>query len=249
MKLRNVLSLSVVAVLPILAGTQGCAVEEAPSASNSENTTEVNHDNRGRWAVDMQKVDEHYGRSSTYFLGVTAEEAGLQPGLPPVWDQTAKRLPSGELVEETGNEIAVIDRDGNKVDPVGYVNIIPMLKDTDPSKQKHIREFMKNGDVIVYFHPEQTGARGAMERRASHVGMHYEYETADGRSLLHHIDNPNSYGPIYNHRPNRQMPFHVYRFNPKASDGVSAAAPTGPTETVEGVDFTAARARRRARRS
>ena len=79
----------------------------------------------------MKKVDEHCGRGSAYFLGLTSEEAGLQPGLPPVWDQTAKRLPNGEKVEESGGEIAVIDRDGNKIDPAGYVNIIPMIKDTE----------------------------------------------------------------------------------------------------------------------
>ena len=239
MKLKNALTLSALGLLPILTGAQGCVSDEAPEAQTPNNVTEVNHSFRGKWAVDMAKVDAHYGTSSEYFLGVTAVEAGLQDGLPPIWDQTAKREPNGELHQETGDEVAVIDRQGNKIDPVGYVNIIPMLKDTDPSKQVHIRDIMQNGDVIVYVHPEQTGTRGAMERRASHVGMHYEYEAADGRELVHHIDNPNSYGPIYNHRPDRQMPFHVYRFKPRKGDMVGAA-PSNVTETVEGVGFTAA---------
>jgi hypothetical protein len=242
MKLRNVLSLSAIAMLPLLTGAQGCAGDDAATSQNTDNTTSVDHSNRGKWAVDMAKVDALYGTSSEYFLGLTSEEAGLQAGLPPVWDLTAKRLPNGEIVEETGTEVAVIDRQGNKVDPTGYVNIIPMLKDTDPNNQVHIKQFMKNGDVLVYVHPEQTGARGAMERRASHVGMHYEYTTEDGREMLHHIDNPNSYGPIYNHRPSRHMPFQVFRFKPKASDGISAPPPSDTAVTVEGVPFSAAQA-------
>jgi Somatomedin B domain len=237
MKLRNALSLSALACLPVLASAQGCAVDETPEAQTPNNVTQVNHSFRGKWAVDMKKVDQEYGTSSAYFLGVTAVEAGLQEGLPPVWDQTAKREPNGELHQESGTEIAVIDREGNQIDPAGYVNIIPMLKDTDPSKQVHIREFMSDGDVIVYFHPEQTGARGAMERRASHVGMHYEFKTEGGQELVHHIDNPNSYGPMYNHKPERQMPFHVYRFKPRKGDMVGSA-PSNVTETHEGIGFT-----------
>ena len=242
MKLRNAFKLSALAIMPLLGAAQGCADEDAVATAPPENVTEVDHSFRGKWAVDMKKVDEHYGQSSTYFLGVTSEEAGLQPGLPPVWDQTAKREADGSLHEETGDEIAVIDRDGNKIDPVGYVNIIPMLKDTDPSKQEHIKKYLNDGDVIVYVHPEQTGARGAMERRASHVGMHYEYTAADGRELVHHIDNPNSYGPVYNHRPDRQMPFHVYRFKPRATDmiGGGGGSPSAAAEAVEGVEFSAA---------
>ncbi len=239
MKLRNILKLSALAIIPVLGAAQGCAGEDNIETADPANVTEVNHAFRGKWAVDMKKVDQEYGQSSAYFLGVTAEEAGLQAGLPPVWDQTAKREPNGALHQETGTEYAVIDRDGKKIDPTGYVNIIPMLKDTDPSKQQHIIKMMNDGDVIVYFHPEQTGARGAMERRASHVGMHYEYEAGDGRLLVHHIDNPNSYGPIYNHRPDRQMPFHVYRFKPKKGDLVGGA-PSSPVASPDGVPYTAA---------
>ena len=238
MKLRNLLRLSALALLPIVATAQGCTDDEAP-AQQAANTTEVDHSFRGKWAVDMKKVDEHYGTSSKYFLGMSAEEAGLpNPALPPVWDQTAKRLPDGSRPQEDGSEVAVIDRDGNKLDPEGYVNIVPMLKDTDPTEQEHIKKFLKNGDVIVYVHPEDTGSRGAMERRASHVAMHYTYTTPDGRELVHHIDNPNSYGPAYNHRPNRHMPFHVYRFKPKASDALGTSAPSGPAESAEGVEFS-----------
>ncbi len=232
--------LSALALLPVLGIAQGCSEEDTVATAPPENITEVNHAFRGKWGVDMKKVDEHYGTSSAYFLGVTATEAGLQEGLPPIWDQTAKREPDGKKHVETGTEYAVIDREGNTIDPAGYVNIIPMYQDTDPSNQEHIKKFMNDGDVIVYFHPEQTGTRGAMERRASHVGMHYELTTEDGRELVHHIDNPNSYGPIYNHRPDRQMPFHVYRFKPKKTDRIGGGGASTPVASPDGVDFSAA---------
>jgi len=255
MKLRNLLSLSTIAVLPVVAVANGCSTDAQPQTAIPSNVTEVNHSLRGKWGVDMTKVDELYGTSSEYFLGLTAAEAGLgdvsgmmqqqgMPALPTVWDQTAKRLPDGSLVEETGTEYAVIDRDGNKIDPEGYVNIVPMLRETDPAKQKHIKEYLNDGDVIVYFHPEQTGTRGAMERRQSHVGMHYEYD-ADGEQIVHHIDNPNSYGPVYNHAPNRQMPFHAFRFKPRKGDliGGGGNIPSGDVvASPEGVAYTQAQA-------
>ncbi|MEM1034553.1 MAG: hypothetical protein AAF928_07325 [Myxococcota bacterium] len=253
MNFRRLLPLSTVALLPLVGVANGCSTTDAPETATPSNVTEVNHTLRGRWAVDMAKVDQHYGTSSEYFLGVTSGEAGLaevsgmmqQNGLPAlttVWDQTAKRLPDGSKVEETGTEYAVIDRDGNRIDPEGYVNIIPMLRETEPSKQVHIKEYLNNGDVIVYFHPEQTGTRGAMERRQSHVGMHYELTNGD-QELVHHIDNPNSYGPVYNHAPNRQMPFHVFRFKPRAGDLIGGGGTIPSSEVVaspEGVAYTQA---------
>ncbi|MBW2525764.1 MAG: helix-hairpin-helix domain-containing protein [Deltaproteobacteria bacterium] len=242
MKPTSTLSLTAVA-LALGAGVSP-ACSDAPTTSQAPSDfTEVDHAFRGKWAVDLRKVDQHYGQSSEYFLGIASEEVGLQPGLPPIWDQTAKREPSGELHQETGTEYGVIDWDGVPIDPVGYVNLIPMLPDTDPAEQTHIRSYLEDGDVIVYFHPEQTGTRAGMERRASHVGMHYEYRAQDGRELVHHIDNPNSYGPVYNHRPSRQMPFHVYRFKPRKSDVVGAPPASSVTETHEGVGYTAAQSR------
>lgn len=137
----------------------------------------------------------------------------------PIWDQTFAKNPDGTPHVDTGNDIAVIDRDGNHIDPPGYVNIIPMLKDTDPSEQVHIKEMLEDGDVLVYFHPEYQGPqshKSMMERRSSHVAMHYEHVTGTGNTLVHHIDNPNSYGPRYNHSPRKHMPFHVFRFRPNA---------------------------------
>ena len=108
------------------------------------------------------------------------------------------------------------------IDPPGYVNIIPMLPDTDPADQTHIKEWLRDGDVLVYIHPEDTSPKDQMERRSSHVAMHYEYTKQDGTEIVHHIDNPNSYGPRYNHPANRHMPFHVYRFQPKETRASTA---------------------------
>jgi len=68
--------------------------------------------------------------------------------------------------------------------------------------------------------------------------MHYDHTDAvDGKTYVHHVDNPDSYGPRYNHRPTRHMPFHVYRFRPPA-DHTFGASPQPTVETVETVEFT-----------
>ncbi len=118
-------------------------------------------------------------------------------------------------------QIVVIDADGNYVTAPGTQNIIPMLKETAPENQTHIRFAMQNGDVISYVHPEYTDMKNLMERRASHVAMHYDLTLEDGRELVHHIDNPNGYGPMYNHKPSRHMPFHAWRFKGETTDQVA----------------------------
>ena len=204
-----------------------------------------------QWAVDMKRVREHYGRSSKFFFGLAPEEAQLPPGLPgtdkPVWDQMARRNPDHSLHIDSKQDptvkenIQLIMEDGTAIDPPGFVNIVPLLRDTDPTKQQALRSLMQNGDIIVYFHPEYTEIKDQMERRTSHVAMHYDIkDPATGRELVHHIDNPNSYGPRYNHRPDRRMPFHVYRFQPRPDKQFGGAPVSGDIQkTVEGVEFTA----------
>jgi DNA uptake protein ComE-like DNA-binding protein len=215
----------------------GCSAEDSIGQGADHHTEQ-----RNRWAVDMKKVDELYGRSSSYFLGITSAESALPPGLPGgdqvIWDQTFRKEADGSAHVETGTDYAVIDRDGKRIDPVGYVNLVPMLKDTDPAQQVHIKEMLRDGDVLVYFHPEYVGnPKDMMERRSSHVAMHYEHVTASGVELVHHIDNPNSYGPRYNHPPNRHMPFHVFRFQPRTDKAFTAGSASGSVE-VEGVAFS-----------
>ncbi|MFN3202880.1 MAG: hypothetical protein ACE366_31095 [Bradymonadia bacterium] len=235
-----------------------------------------------KWAVDMKKVNEHYGRTTKYFFGMTPQESGIDPnliipgltqaiaaqmvaaGMPedaaaqaaaqqatamanqPIWDQMASRNSDHSLHVDADGEngvdknVQVILEDGTQIDPPGYVNIIPMYRDTDPTKQNQIRKYMKNGDVIVYFHPEFTETKDHMERRASHIAMHYDItDPVTGQEMVHHIDNPNGYGPMYNHRPTKHMPFHIYRFQPRA-DKVFGVAPAGQNiaAEIEGVGFT-----------
>jgi hypothetical protein len=205
-------------------GLMGMVVSLAAGCSSTvEETDEGTGAVEGQtsaWAVDMKKVSREYGDTSKYFFGLAAEESDLKDiygavGQKIVWDQTFHRGLNHEAVTE--GDVAVILEDGTKVKTEGYVNIVPLLKDTDPTKQVHLRKVMKDGDILVYFHPEYTDTANQMERRASHVAMHYDYKAANGREYVHHIDNPNGYGPQYNHEPSRQMPFHVFRFKPKAN--------------------------------
>ncbi|MFN3202881.1 MAG: hypothetical protein ACE366_31100 [Bradymonadia bacterium] len=237
-----------------------------------------------KWAVDMKKVNEHYGATTKYFFGMTPQESGVDPnliipgltqaiaaqmmaaGMPqdaavqaatqqatamanqPVWDQMALRNSDHSLHVDADGEngvaenVQLILEDGTRIDPPGYVNIIPMYRDTDPTKQNQIRKYMKNGDVIVYFHPEFTSIKDHMERRASHIAMHYDItDPVTGQEMVHHIDNPNGYGPMYNHRPTKHMPFHIYRFQPRADKtfGLAPASDAVAAE-AEGVQFTRA---------
>ena len=115
---------------------------------------------------------------------------GRPASLVPVFADAAKQTPAIKL--EDGKVMSI---------PGKRLNIIPMLKDTDPTDQLHIRTWLQNGDVLQYFHPENKDTRSLMDRRASHVAMYYDYKRADGQEFVHHIDNPNSYGPQFNHAP------------------------------------------------
>lgn len=114
--------------------------------------------------------------------------------------------------------LIVIDKQNQVLAVPGGLNIIPMLQNTAPNEQKHIKAALDDGDVISYVHPEDDGMAGLMERRASHVAMHYE----EG-DTVHHIDNPNGYGPPYNHSPDRHMPFHAFRYQPQGMSPAVAA--------------------------
>lgn len=212
-------------LLALGSGCSSTAEEETPS----DNALIVSTD----WAIDMAKVAEHYcsgGQACTtkYFLGMGVEETGLplpsqmDPNMAPldktiIWDQANFRPLQGEAKRPT-----VILPNGSRVsNDKGHINIIPLLKDTDPRQQKQLREVMQDGDVLVYFHPEDKDTNKQMERRASHVAMHYDMKAdkrwagKEGEAPVHHIDNPNNYGPQYNHPPTRHMPFHVFRFQPQ----------------------------------
>lgn len=173
------------------------------------------------------------------FKGAGAEEVDFEATFKVIWDQlqnvkegyptmifpdvisAVKGIQVLKRALGVDYQIVVIDEKGNYVAAPGTQNIIPMLKETAPERQTHIRSAMQNGDVISYIHPEYTDMKNLMERRASHVAMHYDLKVGD-RELVHHIDNPNGYGPMYNHKPSRHMPFHAWRFKGDSKEKVTA---------------------------
>ncbi len=242
---RNVAALWVLGLTAAFA--PGCS-SEPTDEEQVEDEGALTTSKQGQWVVNLKKVKELYGSTSKYFFGLAPEEVGLckvdangQPEascakIPPVFDQVFHYnedhtpVPADSwapILKMEGSPDTTPEQEALGLKVKGGIasvkgarlNIIPMLRDTDPTDQAHIRAWMQNGDVQVYFHPETRDTKGQMDRRASHVAMFYDYKKADGREFVHHVDNPNSYGPQFNHAPDRQMPFHIFRFKPK---GMSA---------------------------
>jgi hypothetical protein len=216
---------------PACSSTQDDEGDEDDGALTS---TEVSK--AGEWIVDMKAVKKLYcggsACTSKYFFGLSPKEAGLckedaqcaameQQGAI-VWDQAFRFNQDHTPVAPTATMPVVKLEGASKATSLQgqRLNIIPMLKETDPLDQKHIASWMQNGDIQVYFHPEMTDQKGQMDRRTSHTAMYIEVKDAQGHVVeRHHIDNPNDYGPQFNHSPDRQMPFHIFRYQPK---GMSA---------------------------
>ena len=228
----------------LIACTNGCS---STGDDSEESDDALTTSQPGQWVVDLKKVAlpterGGYGRSSQLFFGLGPAEYLCKPGepaeqcaqKPALWDQTFR---FGPVADEAGvafrkpfandkENPVVKTADGKITGPKGKgLNIIPLLKNTDPTKQVYLRQWLKNGDVLAFFHPEQSSMRNLMDRRVSHVAMHYDYKSPlNGKEYVHHIDNPNNYGPRYNYPPSRNMPFHVFRFQPKGMDAKKAEA-------------------------
>ncbi len=225
---KSVVGLLGLGLLSVFA--QGCSSSESEDEnSGDELNTSANLSKPGDWVVDLKAAKEKYGTGTQHFLGYDgAELGGAQAGFPPgtiVWDQTFRFDSNHKAVDANKEFPAVKDASGKIYGPKGrWLNIIPLLKDTDPTKQAHLRGWLKNGDILMFFHPEQTSTRNAMDRRASHVAMHYDYKSPyNNKEFVHHVDNPNNYGPRYNYTPETHMPFHVFRYQPKAMAADKAA--------------------------
>jgi hypothetical protein len=215
-----------------LMGAMGAGCSSQPAEdddSGDELNAAGNISKAGEWVVDLKAAAEKYGSGSKYFLGIDgADLGGAQAGFPPgtiVWDQTFRFGSDHKAVDPSKEFPAVKDASGKIFGPKGrFLNIIPLLKDTDPTKQAHLRSWLKNGDILMFFHPEQNTMRNAMDRRASHVAMHYDYKSPyNDKEFVHHVDNPNNYGPRYNYTPETHMPFHVFRYQPKGVPAATAA--------------------------
>ena len=207
-----------IVVAMLTAFAPGCSSGTEAEEEDSEDAL-TDASKEGQWVVDLAKVTQQYcggtACTSPQFFGFDSSSMqGLPPNAGVVWDQAFAYDLNKQPIAKDKKYLAV--KNGSALDgPTGKrINIIPLLKNTDPSKQKHIIEWLEDGDVLSYFHPEYLRADTLNERRASHVAMHYEVDV-DGKTHVHHIDNPNNYGPRYNHPPSKQMPFHVFRYRPK----------------------------------
>ncbi len=229
-------------------GVIACTGTGCSSSKEEDDTSDdalSNGSAPGQWVVDMQKVAGAggFGRTSSLFFGLSAKEYLCKPDepaeqcaqKPALWDQTFRFGPQASedgaitlrkpFANDKANPVVKL-ADGTLAGPKGKgLNIIPLLKNTDPTNQVYLRKWLKNGDVLAFFHPSQSSMRNLMDRRVSHVAMHYDYKSPiNGKEFVHHIDNPNNYGPRYNYAPNRDMPFHVFRYQPKGMDVKKAEA-------------------------
>jgi hypothetical protein len=128
--------------------------------------------------------------------------------------------PGGNPLREPAIINFVEEQNGRKVyiDPPGYLNVIA-LRNAERTEQTELRSYLRNGDILVYVHPEDGDQR--IQFAAHHAAMYYD--TAEGPlafaldgSYVHHLDNPTSYGPAFNAGPS-STPFHVFRFNPNGA--------------------------------
>lgn len=127
--------------------------------------------------------------------------------------------------------INIINND-EMIDPPGYLNIIAMFN-APVHQQEEIRKYLRNGDIIIYFHPDEV----RMEEFQMHHAALY-YETSEGPLALslgtkipyvHHLDNPVGYGPSFKTGATSR-PFHVYRFNPNGAPKVGGRNAKGEFE-------------------
>ncbi len=204
-----------------------------------------------RWAIDMQKVQEQsrYSNNQRFVAAVPTdllpeplatgaceretvilEDGSTQPGGCYLWGNMMRRNynHSEHLDDATGSPIVNIIDNGQMIDPPGYLNIIAQLN-AERQDQTEIRQHLHNGDILVYFHPEDDDTT---QFRMHHAAMFYDTGegplaiSLDGVPFIHHVDNPVSYGPAFNSGPTAP-PFHVFRFSPNGAAGVGGRADSG----------------------
>jgi hypothetical protein len=203
-----------------------------------------------QWAIDMQKVRgiSKYANSPRFVAAVQQElqmpdelwqmncktekiivsqnpdgSATTQDGGCFVWGNMMTRNPDHSLHVDDPEKYAIINIiDGDKkIDPPGYLNIIA-LKNSERHMQDEVRAYLQNGDILVYFHPED---HDTTQFRMHHAAMFYDTGegplaiNVGGVPYVHHIDNPVSYGPALNAGAD-SVPFHVYRFSPNGAANV-----------------------------
>jgi hypothetical protein len=91
-----------------------------------------------------------------------------------------------------------------------FVHLIPQFYG---SKQPAMQRFLKDGDMIVYFHPERRGdvPAGATQWRTTHAATIIKRDS-DGAVMT--VDTPAGYAKPFNGVD--ATPFHVFRFVPRS---------------------------------
>ncbi|MCB0414674.1 MAG: hypothetical protein KDD50_10100 [Bdellovibrionales bacterium] len=98
----------------------------------------------------------------------------------------------------------------------GFNHIIPQRMGLD---QPEMKRFLKEGDIIVFWHPETRGDEpdNYNQWRASHAATIVERKNLDGTFSLATADTPAGYARPFD--GNDDMPFHVFRFIPRDQNG------------------------------
>lgn len=235
----------IVLLVAALAGPGACTLELEQS-QNRVTPGEFNH----RWAIDMAKVHSKvsgYAESPRFVaasveqllpnaamatkLGpgicesetIVKEDGSVEQGGCFAWgNMQTRNYDHTRHVDDALNHpiVNIIDEQGNRIDPPGYLNIVA-LRRTERAQQAELRSTLRNGDLLVYFHPEDDDFT---QYQIHHAAMYYD--TGDGPlaisvgdvPFVHHVDNPTSYGPAFNAGAS-STPFHVFRFSPNGAAG------------------------------
>ncbi len=221
---------------------EGSGASSGQSVRSSSLSTPFKH----RWALDLVKAREKASGSmsvSERFFGVNPSTVISNPALAGaacesewivqegggparkggcfLWWQMQRRNADHSLhvdAPETNPIINIIDGD-KKIDPPGYLNIIANFN-VARHRQTEIMDNLRNGDILVYFHPEWSNTT---DYQMGHAAMYYQTDEGPlainlgGIPYVHHIDNPLSYGPAFT---GGSWPFHVFRFSPNGAPSV-----------------------------
>lgn len=236
-----------------LAGFGGCTLELEQQQSQVT-PGEFHH----RWAIDMAKVHSKVSgyAESPRFVASSVEQLLPTPAMqqqlgPGICEHEAVIGTDGQVeqggcyawalmqtrnydhsrhVDDPANHpiVNIIDEQGNRLDPPGYLNIVA-LRRAERAQQAELRSTLRNGDLLVYFHPEDDDTT---QYTIHHAAMYYD--TGSGplaislgdTPFVHHVDNPTSYGPAFNAGAS-STPFHVFRFSPNGAPNSARRDPQG----------------------
>ena len=212
-------------------------------------------DQKFEWTIDNFSAAQHLNiqprdgatiaqelENSGGFFGLTVE---TPIGPLRVDDNKASYLWSHNMSQLRSAASPAIDlnhREGHRLSPdKAFAHIIPQRAGID---QPEMVKFLKEGDIAVYWHPENRKAEmGTLQQwRCTHGALIIERQisetAADGsvvtKTVLSTCDTPSGYAKPFN--GSSTTPFHVFRFMPRDEDGNAL-----PNETARAYRAQAAR--------